>query len=49
MRCENCGHFDGDYCMKEWNNAEEDFKVPERDARQPEDYCSDYVEEENGL
>ena len=46
MKCENCRYYNGDYCMRDWNNAEEDYKVPERDARDPDDYCDEYESEE---
>ena len=40
--CDNCLHFNGDYCMREWNNAEEEYRIIDRDAREPEDYCDDW-------
>ena len=41
-RCENCLYFDGTYCIREWNNADEDYLISERDEREPDDYCDDY-------
>lgn len=46
--CSTCSHYDGDRCMKLWNNADEDYYVPERDDRDPEDYCEDYEYNEEG-
>ena len=45
--CENCLHYNGDYCTADWNNGEEDYKVPARDQRDPEDYCDRYESEED--
>lgn len=44
--CDNCRYYNGDYCIREWNNADESYKLTERDARKPEDYC-DYWESES--
>ena len=46
--CGSCRLFDGDYCTKEWNNADESCCIPERDEKDPDtDTCDeiDYVEE----
>lgn len=40
--CQYCTGFDGEYCMKEWNNADKDNCVPERDEREADDLCDDY-------
>lgn len=40
--CENCFHYNGEYCMKEWNNADDDYRLEERDAREPDEFCDDY-------
>ena len=40
--CDNCRYFNGDYCIREWNNADESYKLTERDARNPGDYCDDW-------
>ena len=45
--CDNCRYYNGDCCTREWNNAEEDYKVTERDERDPEDYCDEYESEED--
>ena len=42
-RCENCFHYDGGYCTKDWNNMDDDYMIPERDEKDPDDYCDDYV------
>ena len=39
--CGNCWLFNGDYCTKDWNNADEDYCVPERDSHEPEDKACD--------
>ena len=44
--CGYCRYYNGDCCMREWNNADEDYKVPERDERDPMDYCDDFESEE---
>lgn len=46
--CDNCRHYNGDYCIREWNNADESYKLTERDAREPEDYCDNYDRESEG-
>ena len=38
---ENCLLYNGTYCMKEWNNLDERYKVPERDKKDPADTCDD--------
>ena len=46
--CGSCKLFDGEYCTKEWNNADPCYCVPERDEKDPDtDYCDDidYIEE----
>ena len=40
--CRYCTEYNGDSCMKEWNNADEDYYFPERDDREPEESCDDY-------
>ena len=44
--CGNCRHFNGDFCTKDWNNMDEAYKVSWRDAKEPDDWCEDYEEEE---
>lgn len=41
--CKYCKEYDGDSCMKEWNNADPAYYVPERDDKQPDECCGDYV------
>ena len=40
--CFYCNHYTGDYCMKDWNNAEEEYCDPYRDSRDEYDLCEDY-------
>lgn len=40
--CDTCVLYDGTYCRKEWNNLDEDYKVEERDRKQPDDGCDDW-------
>lgn len=41
--CGNCWDFNGDYCTKYWNNADEDYCVQERDSREPDhEACEDW-------
>ena len=44
--CANCRYFNGDYCTREWNNAEEDYMVPERDMKDDGDCCDEYESED---
>lgn len=44
--CQNCRHYDGQYCTLNWNNCEEAYKIPCRDERYPEECCSEYESEE---
>ena len=45
--CGTCVEFDGDYCMKFWNNMDRDYCVPCRDRKDPGDWCEDYEEMED--
>lgn len=40
--CYYCTEYDGDRCMKEWNNADPDYYVSWRDDKDPDDLCEDY-------
>lgn len=40
--CENCRFYNGNYCTKEWNNADEEYCVPARDEKDSDDYCEDW-------
>lgn len=40
--CWNCEAYDGDHCTKDWNNADESYYIPDRDDKEPEDYCDDW-------
>lgn len=46
--CDTCRIYNGDCCIREWNNADESYKVYERDARKPEDWCEHYEKESEG-
>lgn len=45
--CWNCTHYDGDRCDKDWNNADEDYYVPDRDDHEPNFKCDYFVKEKN--
>ena len=45
MCCGNCSYYDGTYCMKEWNNMDRDYCVPDRDEKDEDDYCKDWEEQ----
>ena len=40
--CWNCMEYDGDRCMKYWNNAEPEYYIPDRDDKEPDDKCDDW-------
>jgi hypothetical protein len=42
--CETCREYDGDRCMKEWNDLDPAYYVPGRDDKDPTDYCDDWKE-----
>ena len=37
--CWNCFQYDGDRCMKNWNNADPDYYNPDTDDKEPTDWC----------
>lgn len=39
---DNCRLYNGEYCIREWNNADESYKLTERDARHPDDSCDNW-------
>ena len=45
--CGNCVEYDGDHCMLYWNNAEEDYYLPDRDDKDPYDCCDYWQLDEN--
>lgn len=45
--CWNCAEYDGDRCMKEWNNLDESYYIPDRDDKNPTDCCDDWMEGED--
>ena len=40
--CWNCFEYDGDRCHKCWNNNEEDYYLPDRDDKKPDEICDDW-------
>lgn len=40
--CWNCMEYDGNRCMKDWNNADESYYFPERDDKEPTDSCPEW-------
>lgn len=46
--CWNCWRFDGDRCNKDWNNADPDYYLPDRDDKEPDDIC-DYWEKDETI
>lgn len=42
--CWNCMQYDGDRCMKLWNNADPDYYNPNTDDKEPDDCCEDWEE-----
>lgn len=40
--CKYCALYDGESCMKEWNNGDKEYYIPERDDRDEMDSCEDY-------
>ena len=45
--CWNCFQYDGNRCHKDWNNNEEDYYLPDRDDKEPTDWCSDHDKDES--
>ena len=45
--CGNCLEYDGDRCMLYWNNAEEEYYLPDRDDKDPYDCCDYWQLDEN--
>ena len=40
--CWNCREYDGDRCMKDWNNADPCYYIDWRDDKKPSDICEDH-------
>ena len=40
--CWNCNEYNGDACMKNWNNLDESYYNPDTDDKEPSDYCDDW-------
>lgn len=40
--CEYCNEYDGNHCMKRWNNLDKCYYNPDLDDKEPEDCCEDY-------
>ena len=47
--CWNCLEFDGDRCMKEWNNADPCYYIDWRDDKKPTDLCDDWQYDETAV
>lgn len=47
--CWNCTAFNGEACMRNWNNADPIYYVPERDDKDPDDYCEDWREHKGAV
>ena len=45
--CWNCKEYDGDRCHKDWNNNDECYYVPDRDDKEPEDWCEYHDKDES--
>lgn len=45
--CWNCLEYDGDRCHKDWNNNDESYYVPDRDDKEFDEICDDWVEHES--
>ena len=45
--CFNCRHYNGAACTKEWNNLDLYYYVPQRDDKEPDDFCEDWEEYED--
>ena len=43
--CWNCREYDGDRCMKYWNNLDPMYYRSERDDKKPDEICDDWIEE----
>ena len=41
--CGTCSEYDGRRCKKNWNNLDDCYYVPERDDKEPDDCCEDYI------
>ena len=44
--CWNCFLYDGQHCMKHWNNLDPEHYVPERDDKNPDDGCGEWEDGE---
>ena len=47
--CWNCNEYNGDCCMKCWNNADPDYYIPDRDDKKPDDLCPDWNEDKQAV
>lgn len=47
--CSSCAEYDliRECCMREWNNLDPAYCIPDRDKKRPDDICDNYVEEVN--
>ena len=42
--CWNCWEYNGDSCMKNWNNGDPDYYCPDTDDHEPTFCCEDWDE-----
>lgn len=45
--CWNCRKYNGEACMKCWKHGDMIHYVPERDDREPDDWCEDWKEDKH--
>ena len=45
--CWNCREYDGDRCMKNWNNADPCYYLPDRDDKALTDWCEDHDKDDS--
>jgi hypothetical protein len=47
--CWNCLQFNGDYCTLLWKHMDESYKIEDRDARDPDDWCPSWEKDEQAI
>ena len=47
--CWNCINYDGDRCHAQWNNNDDDYYLPDRDDKEPDDCCEDWSLESTAI
>ena len=45
--CWNCFCYDGDHCTKDWNNLDPCYYLPDRDDKEPTDWCEDHDKDDS--